>query len=362
MILLIDKEEDHKYLSQERLIEIGFETGNKAVKEVESKFNGEQLECEKIYNPFLLLKKKKYGGVKWTESTFKKTRNSDGLDYKGIEIVRRDFFKLVTETEENLLDIILIKKNNELAKSYLSSIVQSLVNGDINIYKLIKTGSISKKIEDYVNTPPHVALAKELISKDIMEIEIGSRIQYVIVKKPFCSGKLGKEKTSEKAELPQNVLYDRKIQIDYKYYLECLEKPIKRILKYIIPKKDIENIFNVKTTKNEGKGLISTFFTTNKKCKFCDNYSKKNSILCKTHNNDKYKQLIISDYINKHNYFTEKYRESWTTCQNCCSTILRKIDCSESECEIFYSRQIYKDKLKDIKDEVKEIKDIEDIF
>jgi DNA polymerase delta subunit 1 len=52
-----------------------------------------KLEFEKIYHPYLLMAKKRYAGMYWTNPN-----TPDKMDAKGIETVRRDTCSLVGET------------------------------------------------------------------------------------------------------------------------------------------------------------------------------------------------------------------------------------------------------------------------
>jgi len=51
-----------------------------------------KLEFEKVYCPYLLMNKKRYAGLYWTNPV-----NFDKMDCKGIETVRRDSCSLVKE-------------------------------------------------------------------------------------------------------------------------------------------------------------------------------------------------------------------------------------------------------------------------
>jgi len=51
-----------------------------------------KLEFEKVYCPYLLMNKKRYAGLYWTNPN-----NYDKMDCKGIETVRRDNCGLVKE-------------------------------------------------------------------------------------------------------------------------------------------------------------------------------------------------------------------------------------------------------------------------
>jgi DNA polymerase delta subunit 1 len=71
---------------------------------VEEKFFAKPifLEYEKVFFPFLLLKKKKYVALKYEEDP---TRGK--IDAKGIEMVRRDNCLLVSKTQTTLIDILM---------------------------------------------------------------------------------------------------------------------------------------------------------------------------------------------------------------------------------------------------------------
>ncbi len=92
------------------------------------------LEFEKVYYPYLLMKKKRYAGMQhifcltflslahfcigllWT-----KPDKYDKLDAKGIETVRRDNCALVKNVINTCLQKILIERDEEAAKKYLWS-------------------------------------------------------------------------------------------------------------------------------------------------------------------------------------------------------------------------------------------------
>ena len=69
------------------------------------------LEFEKCYFPYLLINKKRYAGLYWTN-----TIKWDKIDAKGIETVRRDNCRLVQTLIQTCLNMILIERNVEGAK------------------------------------------------------------------------------------------------------------------------------------------------------------------------------------------------------------------------------------------------------
>lgn len=72
-----------------------------------------KLEFEKVYWPYLLMGKKRYAGLYWTNA-----EKYDKLDCKGIESVRRDNCKLLRDTIKKILDYILIQRDVPTAIDY----------------------------------------------------------------------------------------------------------------------------------------------------------------------------------------------------------------------------------------------------
>jgi DNA polymerase delta subunit 1 len=89
--------------------------GREAADYVSSKFiKPIKLEFEKVYFPYLLINKKRYAGLYWTNP-----EKCDKMDSKGIETVRRDNCRLVQTVIETVLKKILIDQNVESAQEYV---------------------------------------------------------------------------------------------------------------------------------------------------------------------------------------------------------------------------------------------------
>jgi DNA polymerase delta subunit 1 len=81
--------------------------GQEAAEFVSSKFvKPIKLEFEKVYFPYLLINKKRYAGLYWTNPN-----KYDKMDTKGIETVRRDNCRLVQNVIETILRMILIDRD-----------------------------------------------------------------------------------------------------------------------------------------------------------------------------------------------------------------------------------------------------------
>ena len=92
------------------------ELGQEAAAFVSSKFiKPIKLEFEKVYFPYLLINKKRYAGLYWTNPD-----KYDKMDSKGIETVRRDNCRLVQNVIETILRKILIDQDVQGAQEYVS--------------------------------------------------------------------------------------------------------------------------------------------------------------------------------------------------------------------------------------------------
>ena len=169
-----------------------------------------KLEFEKIYHPYLLMNKKRYAGMYWTNPN-----KPDKMDAKGIETVRRDNCLIVGHLVQKVLEILLdvqqsgdrVQKAVEHCKGTLSDLLQNRV--DLSL--LVITKSLSRKIgeddEDkekeketgvgndqagkgnndktkgYKANMAHVNLTLKMQKRDKASApNVGDRVAYVIVK------------------------------------------------------------------------------------------------------------------------------------------------------------------------------------
>eukprot|EP01022_Parablepharisma_sp_SALTPOND_P033165 TRINITY_DN88253_c2_g1_i1.p1 TRINITY_DN88253_c2_g1~~TRINITY_DN88253_c2_g1_i1.p1 ORF type:complete len:857 (-),score=79.52 TRINITY_DN88253_c2_g1_i1:1460-4030(-) len=103
-----------------------------------------KLEYEKVYKPYLLLTKKRYAGLLYSNNPEK----YDKLDAKGIETVRRDNCMLVKDIVNKCLDLIIRKNDKQGALNYCKEMISDLFLGKIDISLLIITKGIGKRTED----------------------------------------------------------------------------------------------------------------------------------------------------------------------------------------------------------------------
>ena len=171
------------------------------------------LEFEKAYFPYLLVGKKRYAGLYWTNPL-----GYDKVDIKGIDIVRRDRCGLVQDAMKRCLDAILVNRNIEKATEIVRRALSDLLRGKVDLDLLMFTGGWGKS--KYTTDPPHVTVAKKTMRRDPnVAIGPGDRIAYVIV-----AGVKG-SKVNERAEDPAYARANN-LPIDVEYYLSQLKRPL----------------------------------------------------------------------------------------------------------------------------------------
>jgi DNA polymerase delta subunit 1 len=324
------------------------EYGRKASQIISKKFIAPiKLEFEKVYFPYLLLKKKKYAGLYWTNPV-----KFDYKDCKGLEMVRRDNCLMARKATEKVLDILLIDRDEAAAKKYVMNLVNDLLNNRVDISELVITKSLSRKIGPseegggYKAKSAHVALAEKLAKRDpLNKPGIGDRIAYVILK--------GAKNTKlyERSEDPVYTM-DKELPIDLDYYVENqLQGPIDRIFEVVFTNYISDDVFHGKATLNivnnqqvsKQKGSLGSFVSTIYRCLSCNNPYKDSSRAavcpdCKKKNIDKESELYVKMNWNRQS-LQEEYKFLWTECQRCQGTHFDDIICSNNDCSIFYRRK-----------------------
>jgi DNA polymerase I len=183
-----------------------------------------ELEFERIFKRFLPLTKKRYMG--WSMERGKNGDWNEGIVMKGIETVRRDWCELTGDTMRRIIEIVLKGDDVKEAVNYFRGVVKNLLEGNIDVDKLIITKTITKRPEAYVGVQPHVEVIKKMKERNAMEIPgTGDRISYVIVK--------GSQMLSKRAEDPAYVK-EMGLTLDSHYYIDNqLLPPLERIFNAI---------------------------------------------------------------------------------------------------------------------------------
>ncbi|KAK9292029.1 hypothetical protein L1049_019983 [Liquidambar formosana] len=291
-----------------------------------------KLEFEKVYYPYLLISKKRYAGLFWTNP-----HKFDKMDTKGIETVRRDNCLLVKNLVNECLHKILIERDIPGAVQYVKNTISDLLMNRMDLSLLVITKGLTKTGDDYEVKAAHVELAERMRKRDAATApNVGDRVPYVIVKAAKGA------KAYEKSEDPIYVL-ENSIPIDPHYYLENqISKPLLRIFEPILKNASKELLqgshtrsISISTPSNSGimkfakkqlscigcKALLSN--TDRTLCSHCK--GREAELYCKTVTNVRELEMLFG--------------RLWTQCQECQGSLHQDVLCTSRDCPIFYRRK-----------------------
>lgn len=231
-----------------------------------------ELEFEKFMYPFCLYKKKRYAYTKWTEYT-----HPDGIEYKGLQLVRRDTCEWAKIFFDEIFKKIMIQRSikdaYEVVLNFIKETVKEFLNGDVNQDQLVLTKQLKKNykvrknnmsIEKHWTDPsiqqPHVRLAQELRKINPSDCyKPPDRVPYIFIENK-------KTLQCDKVIDPKKfILGTHKIDSIY-YFDHQIRKPLNMILKPMIdnPETLYINLYNSKLNKLRNQSEITSFFKIKK--------------------------------------------------------------------------------------------------
>lgn len=313
-------------------IETCMKLGEEAANFVSTKFKKPiKLEFEKVYYPYLLINKKRYAGLYWTNPD-----KFDKMDTKGIETVRRDNCRMVQNVISKVLEYILEERNVVKAENFVKQTIADLLQNRVDLLQLVITKAYSKS--DYAAKQAHVELAERMRKRDPGSAPtLGDRVAYVIVNTAGA-------KNYEKSEDPLYVL-ENSLPIDVKYYLDNqLSKPLLRIFEPILGDRRAKELLNGAHTRTikmlaPKTGGLMRFAKKAELCKNCKSPLKagNNGALCE--NCIGKAPELYCGALAQMNYLENKFSRLWTECQRCQGSLHQEVLCSNKDCPIFYMRK-----------------------
>ncbi|CAG9321819.1 unnamed protein product [Blepharisma stoltei] len=327
--------------------------GKEAAEMVSQKFAKPiKLEFEKAYFPYLLMNKKRYAGLLWTNP-----EKYDKIDMKGIESVRRDNCALVRETINTCLYKLLIERNVNDAVDFVKGVVSALLQNKIDLSMLVITKALGKKTQSegksnknaYQGNQAHAVLVEKLRKRDPATAPgVGDRVPYVMIK-----GVKG-QKAYELAEDPIYAL-NNDLSIDFSYYLEKqLKLPLLRLFDAILA--NPEQLFIGDHTKiryqSKSAGALSKFIKVSATCISCKAQIKSGA-LCS--NCEEKAPEIYLEKVLQENQYEKNFQELWAECQRCQGSVNQEVLCTNKDCPIFYRREKVKKDMGLIKVELEKL-------
>lgn len=324
-----------------KTVEEAMKLGKHAAEFISTKFVSPiKLEFEKVYFPYLLINKKRYAGLYWTNP-----KGHDKMDCKGIETVRRDNSPLVAHLINTCLQLLLVDRNPQGAVEHAQQTISDLLCNRIDISQLVITKELTKTDDEYAGKQAHVELANRMQKRDPGSApKLGDRVPYVIIAAAKGTA------AYLKSEDPIYVL-ENNIPIDTQYYLENqLSKPLLRIFEPILGEKKAEATLlkgehtRTKTVVMSKIGGLAAFTKKKSTCIGCKTPLDTDAAVCK-HCKPRESELYQKE-ISQMQALEEKFSRLWTQCQRCQGSLHEDVLCTNRDCLIFYMRKkIQKDLL-----------------
>lgn len=206
-----------------------YKIGANIKKAVNSIYKHVELDIDGVYQKLLLLKKKKYAAVAVNQ---KQDKTEYSYEFKGLDIVRRDWSKVSSNTGKVVLDILLSNSGKEMDERIesifetLSTLAKDLQEDNIPLPMLEITKQLTKAPSEYadMSSLPHVQVADRMNTQKNRRFKKGDMIDYII-----CED--GTDNPAPKRgyhidEIKTSVVGDNKLKVDKVYYLSQQIHPV----------------------------------------------------------------------------------------------------------------------------------------
>ncbi|CAE7437531.1 unnamed protein product [Symbiodinium natans] len=194
---------------------------------VNKRYRRLEIEIDAVFARLMLLKKKKYAALKvvnWEKQVFEQ-------EFKGLDIVRRDWCCLAKEMGEAVLTKILDPKLNkeesiEWVHQFLTEQAKKMDDAKVPLEKFVITKGLTKDPKDYPDAKkqPHVQVALRLLSRG-KQVRPGQEIGYVVCDSAG-EGHDGKSLLAERARHPHEMELDPTLRLDMAWYKKQQVHPI----------------------------------------------------------------------------------------------------------------------------------------
>lgn len=228
-------------------IKKALELGENVKRSVKDKYRLLEMEIDGVFKTLLLLKKKKYAFLK-----FEPPYNQNSAltpEFKGLDLVRRDWCDISKQAGLHILDIILSDRTKEeiinLIFDFLKILGQKMDRDEFPISDYEITKQLTKNVEDYADAKalPHVKVAKRLKEKGDLTIKANAYIPYVVCLESVEENTQGNDNSTpvhtskslaDQCYHPKEVQENPKLTLDIKWYKENqIIASVSRLCKHI---------------------------------------------------------------------------------------------------------------------------------
>lgn len=166
----------------------------------------------------------------WDPLRMEMTFQESKLDYKGVEMKRRDSCYAAQKTLTGFATRLFLgegstQEREMSAVEFVRKEVDEILKGNVPFHELIQTRQLAKK--HYANPVPHMVLNEKMRRRGFRVRELGERISFVVV-----TGRNNRS-FAESAEDPDFAL-EQNLLPDYEYVVEKkIQKPIERFTQFM---------------------------------------------------------------------------------------------------------------------------------
>jgi len=303
-----------------------------------------KLKFEKVYQPCVLLAKKRYVGFKYESPK----QIQPEFEAKGIETVRRDGTPAEQKIEENALKVLFRTADLSQVKAFFQAQCAKIMQGKVSIQDFcfareVKLGTYSDK-----GPPPPGALisARRMLEDPRNEPQYGERVPYVVV-----TGGPG-ARLIDRCVAPDVLLNDAQQELDAEYYIsKNIIPPLERIFNLVganvrqwydempkyqrIRQVDISGHEVVENSLMKKSTLESYMKASN--CVVCRDPIESELPLCQSCLSQPAQSLLVLRA--KLTRSEKKKSELNRICRSCSGfTWSEEIRCDSKDCPVFYSR------------------------
>ncbi|KAJ2867010.1 DNA polymerase zeta [Coemansia aciculifera] len=170
-----------------------------------------KLKFEKVYQPCILLTKKRYTGWMYTTAE----QREPLLDVKGMELVRRDGCVATQRILEGTLDNLFRTNDLSLVKSFITTEITRLLRGELPLQEYIIAKEVRMGTYSGRTLPAHAKVATDDMQNDPRaEPQHGERVPYVVI----SSGR--NARLIDQVIRPHQLLKRPELRINSQYYVD----------------------------------------------------------------------------------------------------------------------------------------------
>lgn len=206
-----------------------YKIGGSIKKAVNSIYKHVELDIDGVYQKLLLLKKKKYAAVAVSQKAGKLEYS---YEFKGLDIVRRDWSKIASNTGRLVLDILLSNNGGEQKNmterveqifEVLSDLAKDFQEEKVPLQMLEITKQLTKAPSEYadMSSLPHVQVADRMNTQKNRRFKKGDMIDYII-----CADGTDNAAPKRGYHIDEIKNADGKLTVDKVYYLSHQIHPV----------------------------------------------------------------------------------------------------------------------------------------